>query len=54
MADEKQLEMDNGGGKKKKMLIIIIAVVVLLAAVALHSFSYLEMMPQQTHKLTQH
>lgn len=31
MADEKQLEMDNGGGKKKKMLIIIIAVVVLLA-----------------------
>ena len=31
MADEKDLEVDNGGGKKKKMMIIIIAVVVLLA-----------------------
>ena len=32
MADEKELEVDNGGGGKKKMMIIIIAVVVLLAA----------------------
>ncbi|WP_448552075.1 flagellar basal body-associated protein FliL [Thalassotalea montiporae] len=32
MADEKELEVDNGGGGKKKMMIIIIAVVVLLAS----------------------
>ena len=32
MADENELELDNGGGKKKKMMLIIIIVVVLAAA----------------------
>ncbi|WP_286265424.1 flagellar basal body-associated protein FliL [Thalassotalea atypica] len=31
MADEKELELDNGGGNKKKLIIIIAVVVLLLA-----------------------